>query len=315
MPDKSRMLSGTPHNPAILPPGQEGTGLTPDNTAKDGTRKVESVGRQLEDKPENDWSRRITLQGIPIIPVPIPPDYSLLRASKEEAVKPRKRKATAVKILTRYWDNRAPMHQFGRESEWLYKRLSSGQHKTRLTLPDNIRPKGTYRSITSTQTWEGILEHWLAMDAGERASELERNMKHVIIKDDDPRHALRGQSGVVAARNLKAFAVLGPYLGKYCHGQDLREEHGIHGQNVGRYAMDCSLDAVRLDLCGYGYGNVSVCINANTTYRPGDIVNKANAFFAMIVYRGWPYVYVVTQSEVSKGDEILVDYGRFYWLG
>ncbi|MTI12644.1 SET domain-containing protein-lysine N-methyltransferase [Sansalvadorimonas verongulae] len=315
MPDKSRIRSEAPHTSVILPQHQDESNQLGKAVNQDGTRMLDRVDSQFSDQMEDDWEPRITLEGIPVIPVTLPPDYMLLRDKDDEPVKPRKRKTTAIKTLTRYWDNRAPLHQFGHEAEWLHKRLSSGQHKTRLTLPRNVRPKGIHRSLTSTVTWEGIVERWLTMDARTRAGELERNIKHVAIKNDDPRLGLRGQSGAVAARNIDAFTVLGPYVGKYCHGRDQQEEQSVHGHNVGRYGVDCSMDAVRLDLCGYGYGNVTVCINANTTYRPGDVVKAANAFFAMVVYRGWPYVFVVTRNAVAQGDEILVDYGRFYWLG
>ncbi|WP_281648915.1 SET domain-containing protein [Parendozoicomonas sp. Alg238-R29] len=310
MPGNSRIPSGAIHTHTSIP--QESAGL---ESSAESTRKLDDVDRKLADSSNPEWERHITLQGIPVVPVPILPDLSLVRMPEEENVKPRKRKASAIQILTRYWDNRAPMHHFGQEADWLYKRLSSGQHKTRLVMPEGIRPKGKRRSLTSTPTWEGIVETWLGMEASDRASTLEKTMKHVTLPENDTRLGLRGQSGVLAASDIDEFTVLGPYLGKYCHGQDLQVEQGIHGHNVGRYAVDCSMDTLRLDLCGYGYGNVTVCINANTTYRPGEPVFQDNAFFTMVIYRGWPYIYVVSKQRINKGEEILVDYGRFYWLG
>ena len=314
MPDTPRQIPGT-GTPPVIPVG---THTPAPQSESESVSSLKGVERKLQDKKVLDYEQRINLQDLSVIPITMPPDYSLIRPPKadiDSSNKKRKRKATHVQILSRYWDNRAELHQFGREAQWLHKRLVSGQHKTRLVLPGNIKPTGIHQSITSEIVWEGVVERWLNMSASERASTLEQRLSHVIISEDDERKDLRGQSGVVAAKDLKPFTILGPYVGRYCHGGDVAEESARHGANVGRYAVDCSLDNLRLDVCGYGYGNVTVCINANTTYRDDETPRSANTFFMLVVYRGWPYVFVVSDRDIAKGQDVLIDYGRYYWLG
>ncbi|MCL6268779.1 hypothetical protein M3P05_02290 [Sansalvadorimonas sp. 2012CJ34-2] len=310
-------MAGTPRLPSEGISGDRPVipHIDPVPEQEDGPRAIEKVGRQIIDTDESDWNRRIALHGIPVVPISMPPDYSILHTPEKNQEKKHRRKASVVQVLTRYWDNRAELRQLGKEAEWLFQRLHKGQADTVVQFPPDIVLTGKQKSLKSSANWSGIVESWLAMSATERAKALDRNLKQVIITNDDPRKGLHGQRGAVAARNLDAFTVVGPYVGKYCYGRDLQEEHGLHGVNVGRYTVDCSMETMRLDLCGYGYGNITVCINANTTYRPDDPAYQDNAFFLMVVYQGWPYVFVVTQRPVRKGDELLADYGRYYWLG
>ena len=275
----------------------------------------EKVSRQLADIPDNEWERRITLQGVPVISLPIPSNYNNLVTSGENGERQQKRKASAIQTLSQYWDNSAPLHQFGQESQWLFRRLSGSHHATRLILPVTIPTDDLPAALESTSVWEPIVQSWLDMDSSKRKAQLDSHFKHVVISNDDPRKGLRGQAGVVAHQNIQPFTVLGPYVGKYCHGKDLREEKALYGRNVGRYAVDCTMNAVRLDLCGYGYGNITVCINANTTYRPGDPARPANVFFALVIYRNWPYIFIVSQAHILKGEEILLDYGTVLLAG
>ncbi len=278
-------------------------------------KKVSKVQRNILDVREPDWNRRIALHGVQVVSMSMPPDYSILHSGQKKKNGRKKPGKPAVRVLTRYWDNRTELVQLGREADWLYQRTTERGGETQVRMPPDIRPSGTDRVLKSSDHWNGIVEKWLQMSATERAGALDQYFQHTLLPDNDERAGLRGQSGVFAARDIKPMTVLGPYAGKYCHGQDLEEEQNTHGANVGRYTVDCSLDSIRLDLCGYGYGNITVCINACTTYRPDDPVRSANAFFLMVTYRGWPYVFVVSHKNIAKGEEILVDYGRYYWLG
>ncbi len=308
MTDSSRITSGAHSKPldALL--------SGPEKSPVDGARRLEQIDKQLlsSDMSDENWEQRIRLHGTPVTPLAVPADFSLKRPMEDQHNKPRKRKATAIQVLKRYWDNRAELYQFAPEAQWLHQRIrkpgasTQVMHSPGLPVPD---------ALVSIDVWEQCLQWWLESTPEQRCQRLDAVLKHFQVPDHDSRHGLRGQNGAKSARDIPAYTILGPYVGRYCYGQDLRSEQGRFGVNVGRYAMDCSLDNLRLDLCGYGSGNVTVCINANTTYRSGDPVAQANAEFVLVIYQGWPTVFVMSICDIAKGTEVLVDYGRYYWLG
>ena len=224
----------SPRNPSTDQPAG-----TLSETSSDA-RSVGDVRRQLVSSEEPDWEQRICLSGIPIVPVPAQSAPLLQQSEKEQKPGRRVRKASPAQILTRYWDNRAELNQFGSEATWLYKQLDSSA-EGKVELPSNIILTGTDRTLGSAQTWQGIIRRWLLMSGAERADQLEKNLRHVILPDNDPRPGLRGQSGVLAATSIAPFTVLGPYVGKYCYGGDLAEEQRTYGSNVGR--LRCGLFA------------------------------------------------------------------------
>ena len=163
--------------------------------------------------------------------------------------------------------------------------------------------------------WSRIIEHWLSLSASGRKKSIDALLQPITINNSDPRKKLHGQYGVLAARDIPPYSVIAPYSGTYCIGSDILREKAYYGSNVGRYAVDCSMDSMQIDLCGYGHGNITLCINANTTYSKDDPVLNDNACFALIIYQGWPYIFVVSTNKIKKKCELLIDYGQFYWKG
>ena len=57
------------------------------------------------------------------------------------------------------------------------------------------------------------------------------------------------------------------------------------------------------------YGNEAQSINDNLR---GD-VGRLNAIPFHVMYRGWPYVFVMTDERVPAGAEIFMSYGEAFW--
>jgi len=56
-------------------------------------------------------------------------------------------------------------------------------------------------------------------------------------------------------------------------------------------------------------------VNPFVNYAEGQRIAEPNFKFAHIVHEGWPYIVAYALQEISKNDEILVEYGRDYWDG
>ncbi len=231
--------------------------------------------------------------------------------------KRRKSKNNKKIIITKYWDNKSPLFVLGKNAEILKKGLRKGKSNTKILLPEKIKKiltgKFTNHHLLDPEYWSRTVEHWLSLNKSNRQASIESLLQHTIIANTDLRKKLHGQSGVLAAREIPPYFVIAPYSGLYCIGSDILKEKACHGTNVGRYAVDCSLNNLQIDLCGYGYGNITLCINANTTYSKNDPAMEDNTCFALITYQGWPYIFVISISKIKKSSELLIDYGQNYW--
>ncbi|MFK0571890.1 SET domain-containing protein-lysine N-methyltransferase [Endozoicomonas sp.] len=189
--------------------------------------------------------------------------------------------------------------------------------KTKILLPAVIKNQLTRDSennhLLNQHYWSELVEHWLSMDGDTRQNHIETQLTHTIINHTDPRKKLHWQSGVLAARDIPAYCVIAPYAGLYCIGSDILKEKSRFGTNVDRYAVNCPMDNIQIYLCGYGHGNITLCINANTTYSDKDPFFKDNVCFVVVIYQGWPYTFIVSISPIKKNHEVLIDYGRHYW--
>jgi hypothetical protein len=59
------------------------------------------------------------------------------------------------------------------------------------------------------------------------------------------------------------------------------------------------------------YGNEGQAVN---DCRPGD-PGELNSTSFHVMYRGWPYVFLVTTKDIAAGQEIFLPYGEDYWKG
>lgn len=222
-------------------------------------------------------------------------------------------------VLAKYWDNQAPLFSLGRNARILKKSLRKEKSKTQVILPKTVKKavsavSGSHR-LLNPNYWNKIIEYWLSLNQNERQDSIETLLQPTIIDGSDLRKKLHGQYGVLAARDIPPYSVIVPYSGLYCIGSDILKEKACYGLNVDRYVVDCSIDNLQVNLCGYGHGNITLCINANTTYSMEDPVLNDNACFALIVYQGWPYIFVISISNIKRNSELLIDYGRYYWKG
>ncbi len=250
-------------------------------------------------------------------------DKTIIKAkSKNHQIKNRQKKRNKKKkkiVLTKYWDNKAPLFSLGKNAEILKKSLRQGKSKTKVILPEqvkkSVRADFENHNLLNPDYWGKTIEHWLSLSASGRKNSIDALLQPITINNSDPRKKLHGQYGVLAARDIPPYSVIAPYSGVYCIGSDILREKAYYGSNVGRYAIDCSIDSMQIDLCGYGHGNITLCINANTTYSKDDPILDDNACFALIIYKGWPYIFIISSSFINIGSEILVDYGYYYWKG
>ncbi len=291
------------------------------NNRKESTENREAEKSYILPEDNEEWVRRRSLQCIMISPFSIPQDHLSLQKHKysDDSLPDRKQKNNNSLVLSEYWDNRAPLCVLGADASNLKASFSEKTSESLIILPPALEQRlqvlpGRH-PLMDQHYWTESIEHWLSLDGDGRKDSIESSLQLTTIRHSDPRKKLHGQSGVIAASDLPAFSVIAPYAGLYCAGNDVTEEKARYGANVGRYAVDCSLDGVQIDLCGYGHGNITICINANTTYSGHDPVLRDNACFVLATYQGWPYVFVVSIEPIKKGAEVLVDYGRYYWKG
>ncbi|WP_067587030.1 SET domain-containing protein-lysine N-methyltransferase [Endozoicomonas ascidiicola] len=241
------------------------------------------------------------------------------RLIKKQAIHRRKRNKNALNqpSVINYWDNRSPIAVFENNARIPQQSLARYPSTTSVHLPENLK---TYLSqhdkkhtFLSSDFWESHIEYWLSLNSEQRKSTLDQYMISFLIPASDPRKKLYGQCGVMAARDIPPFSIIAPYGGMYCVGNDLLSERNRHGTNVVRYSVDCSMNGIQINLCGYAHGNITICINANTTYVESDPSYKDNCCFVIVVYRNWPYVFITSTASIKQDSELLIDYGRQYW--
>ncbi|WP_211828121.1 SET domain-containing protein-lysine N-methyltransferase [Kistimonas asteriae] len=304
-----------------IPSGHSAGYFQVNNNRADAADSREIEKPYLPSEDHDEWVRKRSLQCIMISPFSIPKDHLSLQKNKhsDDTQHDRKQKDTKGLVLSEYWDNRAPLCVLGADACILKETFTKKRPEPQVILPPAVEQRlktlSSRHPLLDQHYWHDCIEHWLSFDGVGRQRTIESSLQLTTIRHSDPRKALHGQSGVVAACDIPAYSVIAPYAGLYCAGNDVAEEMARYGANVGRYAVDCSLGGVQIDLCGYGHGNITICINANTTYSEHEPDLRDNACFVLATYQGWPYVFVVTIKPVKKGAEVLVDYGRYYWKG
>ncbi|GAA4647740.1 hypothetical protein GCM10023116_00020 [Kistimonas scapharcae] len=304
-----------------IPPGHSAGYFQVNSNRADEKDSRELDKPYLPSEDHYKWVSKRSLQCIMISPFSIPKDRLSLQKHKyiDDCLPDRKPKNNNSLVLSEYWDNRAPLCVLGADASNLKESFSEKVSEPLIILPpaleQRLKALSGRHPLMEQDHWAESIEHWLSLDGDERKETIESSLQLTTIRHTDPRKKLHAQSGVIAACDIPAFSVIAPYAGLYCAGNDVAEEKARYGANVGRYAVDCSLEGVQIDLCGYGHGNITICINANTTYSELDPVLRDNACFVLATYQGWPYVFVVSIEPIEKEAEVLVDYGRYYWKG
>jgi hypothetical protein len=57
------------------------------------------------------------------------------------------------------------------------------------------------------------------------------------------------------------------------------------------------------------YGNEAQGLNDCVKGNPG----RLNAVAIHVTYRGWPYVFMMTDEDVQAGGELFISYGERFW--
>lgn len=86
-------------------------------------------------------------------------------------------------------------------------------------------------------------------------------------------------------------------------------------KTIDTYSFSLIIDQnTSLCLSGYNRGNALMKINANTTYVKGEPKFKDNIFACQMKYNnGIPFIAYWAKKNIFKDDEILLDYGEYYW--
>jgi hypothetical protein len=139
------------------------------------------------------------------------------------------------------------------------------------------------------------------------------------VSNDDPRETLRGQSKLVASKNLPAYFMVGPYAGKYYDREHFRsmQMSVAQQQAVDDYSFDLSTtiltdagdvnsEKISLTVNPYPrFGNETMTINDPYPLQTGD-----NVIFIEATFQDWPYLFVfVKGEEIKKGAELMILYG------
>ena len=284
-------------------------------------RRIPAVDRSpsafMDEKPQLQ-TRKATLMEVPVFNVLSL--HSLLTRRKIEKHVGTKKQHKPIKLSRYwYWDNHAPIATFGDHAFALKQSLARHSGETKVLFSKSLKrlidSQAAPRHLSSIQFWEQQVKQWLCLAPKKRKELIDKRLTLMTIPSSDPRKKLHGQFGVMAANSISVFSVIAPYAGRYCVSNDVLAERAQHGSNVRRYAVDCSMNGLTIDLCGYGHGNITLCINANTTYVADDPSFPENCCFVTVVYQNWPYVFIVSLTTIKQHEELLIDYGRYYWKG
>ncbi len=134
--------------------------------------------------------------------------------------------------------------------------------------------------------------------------------------DNSWQPALEGQRGAFAACHLKRWELLGHYAGLPMTDEEYNRGIGAtHATLINVDTYSFALPDGRF-LSGYRYGNVTTLINANTTYKGIGKEKKYTANVIPVLHNDsdrW-LVLLITFREIKKGEPLLLNYGRSYWI-
>jgi hypothetical protein len=154
-------------------------------------------------------------------------------------------------------------------------------------------------------------------------SSVRPGIKIDIVDANDPRVSLRNQNKVITTEFIPKYTIIAPYSGilttekffveKFPKNSIERLRHDAYS-----FAIHTRPKNHRLMLDGYGYGNETMCIN---DFRLDPFSNNVssqeplqpNTSFIEVKVNKWPYIFVISITDILPGSELLVDYGERFW--
>ena len=200
------------------------------------------------------------------------------------------------------YDNKAPLWQglyAVKQEEQLKK--TPRTFFTTSTIPDSSRNE-LKRKIAE----------YKVLDDDNRERYLNDRMRPTIC-DASLGSALEGQRGVVAARSLKCWELLGHFAGRVMTDEEYNQ--GATATGAALTSVDTYSFALpgSVFLSGLRYGNITSLVNANTSYEANAREYPANVQYIKHQDSGRWLILYITCSEIPEGKPLWFDYGESYW--
>ena len=147
----------------------------------------------------------------------------------------------------------------------------------------------------------------------------ERALETRRIPEGDPRPGLIGQLGVYCRVNVPAWSVVGRYAGVMCFESEVGQYAGLlaltdwesYGYTISSLVQD-NEEEDGLVISGIDnrqdFGSIGKYVN---DFRNSS--KQANVEFVEVIRGGFPYVFLVSTTKITAGEELLLDYGQAYW--
>ena len=127
--------------------------------------------------------------------------------------------------------------------------------------------------------------------------------------------ALTNKNEVIAAKKIYKWEILGHYAGKRFFEKIYdKGAHALGGLliNIDSYSYGCE----KMFISGFREGNITIYINACTTYASGDesvSLPKRNVSFINHKENGVTIPFVIAMDDIEPGESLWLDYGKQYW--
>eukprot|EP01083_Nonionella_stella_P155120 500669_1 len=133
-----------------------------------------------------------------------------------------------------------------------------------------------------------------------------------------------GSFGVRAKMNIPKDIVLCRYVGfemtntEWAEVFDFSNEEALNGMYLYSFELDDKRSITIDPIYGGKKQLAGLYINdcrkdINISQRTQDDIHHQNCQFKVTLWKGWPIVFIVTIKDISKGQELLVDYSAAYW--
>ena len=137
--------------------------------------------------------------------------------------------------------------------------------------------------------------------------------------------SLRYQIGLRANQNISDDAVLGTYSGLECTNEEW--ERAFIGTNCyeknmkylhrfdvgkGKNKLSVIIDPIAAKLGAFGGLYINDC-RKDTRCLTEEDEERINCEWIEVKHHGWPCIVLKTTREICKGEELLMDYGDWYW--
>ena len=157
-----------------------------------------------------------------------------------------------------------------------------------------------------------------------------RNVAVERVSDKDVRlkHGMKhNESRAIATADIAYRTIIGPFLGYITTEKEFdlrfagswlsRLQHNMFSYQLKSETIEVDGDGVVID--PVDAGNESAAIN-DAIVRDGKSKKRLlkgahsyNVDFLEVKHKGWPYLFLVAQRDIKKGDELFLDYGTGHW--